>query len=162
MLLLVAGLVAMLPGVSMTDPREVCTIGVLAHRGPETAIRMWTPTADYLSRQIKYCDFRLVPLDLDGIRAAEDQGELDFILTNPGHYVELESRYGISRIATLINDSPNGASTMFGAVIFTAAHRKDIRALADLKGKSFAAVDVAAFGGFQMAWRELKEAGVDP
>jgi two-component system sensor histidine kinase TtrS len=76
--------------------------------------------------------------------------------------VELESRYGISRIATLMNDRPGGASTRFGAIIFTGAHRTDIQSLADLKGKSFAAVDEAAFGGFQMAWRELKEAGVDP
>jgi len=160
--LLSAGLVAMLPVVSMTDPQKACTIGVLAHRGPETATRMWTPTADYLSSRITDCNFQLVPLDLVGMQAAEDQGELDFILTNPGNYVELESHHGISRIATLMNDRHGGASTMFGAVIFTAAHRKDIRTLADLRGKSFAAVDAAAFGGFQMAWRELKEAGVDP
>ena len=51
---------------------------------------------------------------------------------------------------------------MFGAVIFTAAHNSDIGSLAELKGKSFAAVGKAAFGGFQMAWRELKEAGIDP
>jgi two-component system sensor histidine kinase TtrS len=161
-LLLSAGLVAMLPGVSMADPQKACTIGVLAHRGPETAIRMWTPTADYLSSQITDCNFQLVPLDLDGMHAAEERGELDFILTNPGHYVELEARHGVSRIATLINDRPGGPSTMFGAVIFTGAHRKDIQTLADLKGKSFAAVEEAAFGGFQMAWRELKEADVDP
>jgi two-component system sensor histidine kinase TtrS len=161
-LLLSAGLVAVLSGVSMADPQKVCTIGVLAHRGPETAIRVWTPTADYLSRQITDCNFQLVPLDLDGMRAAAEQGELDFILTNPGNYVELDAHYGVSRIATLMNDRHGVASTIFGAVIFTGAHRKDIRTLADLKGKSFAAVDEAAFGGFQMAWRELKEAGVDP
>jgi two-component system sensor histidine kinase TtrS len=162
MLLLIAGLVAMLPGVPMTDPQKACTIGVLAHRGPETAIRMWTPTADYLSSQIAGYNFQLVPLDLDGMHTAEEQGELDFILTNPGHYVELEAHHGVSRIATLMNDRHGGSSTMFGAVIFTGAHRKDIRTLADLKGKSFAAVDEEAFGGFQMAWRELKEVGVDP
>jgi two-component system sensor histidine kinase TtrS len=162
MLLLIAGLVALLPGVSMTDPREMCSIGVLAHRGSETAIRMWTPTVDYLSSQVKGCDFHLVPLDLDGMHAAEERGDLDFIITNPGHYVELESHHGISRIATLMNDRHGGPSRMFGAVIFTNAHREDIQSLADLKGKSFAAVDEAAFGGFQMAWRELKEAGVDP
>jgi len=161
-LLLSAGLVAMLPGISMTDTQKVCTIGVLAHRGPEMAVRMWTPTADYLSSRITDCDFQLVPLDLDGMNAAENEGELGFILTNPGHYVELESRYGVSRIATLMNDRYGESSTMFGAVIFTAAHRKDIRTLADLQDKSFAAVEAAAFGGFQMAWRELKEAGVDP
>jgi len=162
MLFWIAGLLALFPGVSMTAPQEACTIGVLAHRGPEAAIRMWTPTIDYLSSQIAGHEFRLVPLTLDGMHEAEEQGELDFILTNPGHYVELESHHGVSRIATLMNDRHGVPSMMFGAVIFTSAHREDIRSLADLKGKSFAAVGEAAFGGFQMAWRELKEAGIDP
>jgi two-component system sensor histidine kinase TtrS len=161
-LLLITGLFVLLPGAPKADPREACSIGVLAHRGPEAAIRMWTPTVDYLSSQITGYNFHLVPLDLDGMNAAEERGELDFILTNPGNYVELESQYGISRIATLMNDRLGGPSTMFGAVIFTSVQNKDIESLADLKGKSFAAVDEAAFGGFQMAWRELKEAGVDP
>jgi two-component system sensor histidine kinase TtrS len=163
MLVSITGLLVLLPGISMADPPgEICSIGVLAHRGPETAIRMWTPTIDYLSSQITEYKFRLVPLDLEGMHAAEERGELDFILTNPGHYVELESRYGISRIATLMNDRHGESSTTFGAVVFTAAHREDIRSLADLRGKSFAAVDEAAFGGFQMAWRELEDVGVDP
>ena len=161
-MLSIACLLAMLPGISRTDPQKVCSIGVLAHRGPETAIRMWTPTVDYLSSQITGYNFQLVPLDLDGMHAAEDRGELDFILTNPGHYVKLESHHGVSRIATLMNDRHGVASRMFGAVIFTSVHRNDIRSLADLKGKTFAAVDAAAFGGFQMAWLELKEVGIDP
>ena len=160
--LLIAGLFVLAPGALIADTREVSTIGVLAHRGPELATRMWTPTVDYLSSQVTGYDFQLVPLDLDGMHAAEERGELDFILTNPGHYVELESHHGVSRIATLINNRHGGSSTMFGAIIFTGVHREDIRSLADLKGKSFAAVDKAAFGGFQMAWRELKEAGIDP
>ena len=162
MLLAVAGLFVVLPGTLLADSRKICSIGVLAHRGHETAIRMWTPTADYLSSQIAGYDFRLVPLDLDEMHAAELRGELDFILTNPGHYVELEYNHGVSRIATLMNDRHGVSSTLFGAVIFTRRDRTDIESLTDLKGKSFAAVNEAAFGGFQMAWRELKEAGVDP
>ncbi len=175
MLLMIAGLFVLLPGALMADSREVSNIGVLAHRGPETAIRMWTPTVDYLSSQIPGYDFRLVPLDLDEMQAGvigwqkrkrrqspNSRGELDFILTNPGNYVELEAHHGVSRIATLMNARHGGPSTMFSAVIFTAAHNSDIGSLAELKGKSFAAVDKAAFGGFQMAWRELKEAGIDP
>jgi two-component system sensor histidine kinase TtrS len=161
-LLLIAVLFVLLPGAPMADTRQPCSIGVLAHRGPETAVRMWTPTIDYLSSRIAGYEFRLVPLDLDALHAAEERGELDFILTNPGHYVELESHHGVSRIATLVNDRHGVPSRTFGAVIITHAHRKDIQLLTDLKGKTFAAVDEAAFGGFQMAWRELKEAGVDP
>jgi len=156
-LLSIAGLLVLLAGLSKADPQKTYSIGVLAHRGPETAIRMWTPTIDYLSSQIKDYNFSLIPLDLDEMHTAVEWGELDFILTNPGHYVEMESHHGVSRIATLMNDRNDVPSRQFGAVIFTTAHHTDIQSLADIKGQSFAAVDEAAFGGFQMAWRELRK-----
>jgi ABC-type phosphate/phosphonate transport system substrate-binding protein len=39
---------------------------------------------------------------------------------------------------------------------------QDIQHLRDLKGKSFMAVEETSFGGWLMAWREMKEAGLDP
>jgi two-component system sensor histidine kinase TtrS len=137
-------------------------IGVLAHRGNQACIRMWTPTIDYLNEEIPGSEFRLMPLDLQEMSAALAAGKLDFILTNPGNYVDLERRFGVSRITTLKNLNFGNPYTVFGAVIFTRADRADIRELGDLDGKSFGAVAEDAFGGFQMAWRELKEAGVDP
>ncbi len=141
---------------------QTVNVGVLAHRGMETTYRMWTPTVDYLSERIPTHEFRLVPLDLQGMVSALERGELDFILTNPGNYVELEAGYGITRIATLKNVRNGKPFKTFGAVIFTRAGNPDIHTLADLRGRVFGAVDEGAFGGFQMAWRELKEAGIDP
>lgn len=137
-------------------------IGVLAFRGEENAINRWSPTAKYLDQQIPQHRFVIVPLDLDGMRQALDHKQLDFILTNPGHCVELEANHGISRLATLKNHWRGQTYTRFGAVIFTRADRSDITRLMDLKGKSFMAVHEGAFGGFQLAWLELKEHGVDP
>ncbi|NQT10912.1 MAG: response regulator, partial [Desulfobacteraceae bacterium] len=54
------------------------------------------------------------------------------------------------------------ACTMYEGVIFCKADRSDIRQLNDLKGKTFMAVDETSFGGWRMAWRELKEKGIDP
>lgn len=138
------------------------TVGVLAYRGTETAIRMWTPTVDYLSDTVTGHRFRLLPLSLEEVAAALDQDRLDFVFTNPGHYVELEAGFGITRIATLVNVRYGKPTKSFGAVIFTRAGRADIRRLSDLRGKVFEAVDEGAFGGFQMAWRELADAGIDP
>lgn len=148
--------------ISCSAVADAVSVGVLAHRGHESAIRSWTPTIDYLATLVPGRDFRLVPIDLQGMQAALAQGELDFILTNPGNYVELESGYGITRIATLENMRLDEPSKRFGAVIFSRSNRDDINTLEDLRGKSFAAVDAGAFGGFQMAWRELRDAGVDP
>ncbi len=54
------------------------------------------------------------------------------------------------------------AGNVLGVVIFTRSDRGGIRNLPDLEGKSLMAVKPMGFGGFLMAWRELREAGVDP
>jgi len=138
-------------------------IGVLAYRGPETAHKMWTPTAEYLSARLPSYSFLIVPLKFEEINPAVQKGEVDFILANSSIYVELENYYGVTRIATMKNlSSAGGYTTLFGGVIFTRADRNDISSLEDLKGKSFMAVDETSLGGWRVAWREFKEKGVDP
>ncbi len=137
-------------------------IGVLAFRGEENALSRWTPTAAYLSERIPQYRFEVKPFTLTGLRDAVANGGVDFVLTNPGDYVDLEAAYGITRLVTLRNLRNGHPYTVFGAVIITRADRTDIRTLKDLRGKSFMAVSRHAFGGFQLAWREMKAAGVDP
>ena len=157
-----AALLVLLPVSHAPAAGNEVVIGVLAHRGDQACISKWTPTVDYLDEAIPGSDFSLLPLDLQEMSAALEQGRLDFILTNPGNYVDLERKFGISRITTLKNLHFGNPYTVFGAVIFTRADRDDIRDLRDLQNKSFGAVSADAFGGFQMAWRELKQAGIDP
>lgn len=141
---------------------QVIRIGVLSHRGSAATYAMWEPTATYLSRAVPRYQFEIVPLNFDEVDPAVKFGQVDFILVNPGIYVNLEVRYRISRIATLNNLLGEVANNIFAGVIFTRQERHDINALADLKGKSLLAVDVTSLGGFQMAWRELKTVGLDP
>ena len=144
--------------VAWANERAPAKIGVLAFRGDEDAINRWARTADHLSAAIPSARFTVVPLDPEELNAAVESGALGFVLTNPGNYVDLEARHGISRIVTL--RMPTGSE--FGGVIFTRAGRADIKTLADLKGKSFMAVQPEGFGGLQMAWRELKTHNLDP
>ena len=150
------------PVSAASENRIPVDIGVLAYRGTERALRNWAPTAEYLSTAIPRYAFRITPLSLDALRRATREGTVDFVLTNTGHYVDLESRFGISRITTLKRSSGAGTRNKFGAVIFTRADRTDIEEIKDLKGKTFVAVASGAFGGFQMAWREMKARGLDP
>ena len=148
------------PGIA-AQQQEVA-IAVLAHRGEAAALESWGPTADYLTRTIPTHRFIIVPLMNATIDPAVAEKQVDFVLTNPGSYVMLETKYGVTRMLTLRNLRQGGAYTEFGAVIFARADRDDLQTLADLKGKSFMGVNRGAFGGFQMAWRELHAAGVDP
>jgi len=137
-------------------------IGVLAIEGNDIALRQWTDTARYLDRQIPRHHFTIIPYSLKALDQAVANNKIDFLLTNPGNYVELESRYGVSRLATLKSLKRGKVYKKFAAVIFTRSERNDINSLADLKGKVFAGVSQYGFGGFQMAWREFHQQGIDP
>ncbi len=150
------------PQLVWAAPQSV-SIGVLAKSGEDIAVKRWTATADYLSSKLPEYHFTIVPLGFKDIHEAVHLGRIDFVLANPDFYVELEKLYGISRIATLINQNlPGQQTTTFGGVIFTKADRHHINTLPDLKGKSFLAVDQRSFGGWIVAWRELHKQGIDP
>ena len=150
-----------MPAIAQTESNEV-RIGVLAFRGHEQAMTRWQPMADYLNDNVADFNFQIVPLNLQQVRKATAAEEVDFVLTNPGNYALLEATYGASRIATLKRHWMGHDYSRFGAVIFTRRDNPDIKTLKDIKGHSMMVVNNHAFGGFQMAWRELKDAGIDP
>jgi len=141
---------------------EIVEFAVLAFRGVEKTLVLWQPTLRYLESQIPETRFRLLPLSLEEMETAVARDEVDIVLTNPGQYAVLESEYGITRLLTLRNRRLDHPLSHFGAVIFTRADREDIHTLDDLKNRSMAAVSWEAFGGFQMAWYEMAQAGIDP
>ena len=147
-------------GVQAAD--QLVRVGVLAHRGKDEALKAWTPTARYLSLEIPGHHFVIVPLNNDDIGPAVEYRDVEFVLTNPGSYAELEYSFGVTRIATLKSKTPQGGYSVLGAVIFSRADRTDIQTLGDLKGKRFMAVHENAFGGWWLAWREFKHQEINP
>jgi two-component system sensor histidine kinase TtrS len=141
---------------------EPVTIGVLSHRGDEITLAHWSKTADYLSAELPDYRFTIVPLDFSEVDPAVGSGLVDFILVNPAIYVNLEVRHRVSRIATMRNRWKDEAYNLFGGVIFARAERYDLNSLEDLRGKTLMAVDETSLGGFMMAVRELKAAGINP
>ncbi len=143
---------------------DVIKIGLRANRGIEKGREKWQPTADYLSRRIPKHQFVLLPYEsIDELSDAAGRGEFDFVLTNPSSYVEMEIHFGIARILTLLNKRQNIPLNRFGSVIFTRDDRVDIQTIYDLKGKKFMAVAEGGFGGWRVAWGELKtNYSIDP
>jgi PAS domain S-box-containing protein len=141
---------------------ELVRIGVLSHRGTLVTRHMWSPTAQYLSEQVEGFRFEIHPLEFAEVQPAVEQGVVDFILVNSGIYVNLEVRYRVSRIATLMKRSEGKPRDLFGGVLLTRSDRNDLNALNDLRNRSVMAVDETSFGGFQVVWRELATVGIDP
>ncbi|MHB9117341.1 MAG: sensor histidine kinase [Burkholderiales bacterium] len=154
--------VAIGPGLADAGLEEpTVRIGVLAYRGSEAVQEDWSYVTHWLSSSIPGYRFVLQDYDQAGLTRAAHEQAVDFIITGSGHYVSLEHSDGASRIATL--ESPWAKSTIkaIGSAIVV---RRDspLLALADLAGRHVLAVGADAFGGYQVAARELLEAGVDP
>ncbi len=146
-----------LAGAAMAENR-VAHIGVLAFRGVAPTVAEWQPLADYLSREVDGWRFELVPVTLVSAPEALDSGRLDFLVTNPGHYVALAREFDLSPLAT--REKP-GELMRFGVAIFTRAD-SGIHTLGDLRGQQVAAVSPEAFGGFQLGWHAFMAQGIDP
>jgi two-component system sensor histidine kinase TtrS len=149
-------------GSSSLAHADSVRIGVLSHRGDQATHRMWGPTAEYLHSSIPTYQFSIRPLKFDEVNPVVEAGEVDFVLVNPGIYVNLEVKYRISRIATLYNRRNDVPYKIFGGVIFTRKDHEGINTLEDLRGHSMMAVYTTSLGGFQMAMREMLEWGIDP
>lgn len=139
---------------------EKVTIGVLAFRSKADTLKEWTPTAEYLTRAIPGYTFQILPLDYPQMRDAAANETVDFIITNSGHYVLLESKYHVSRIATMMKYKKGEWLKEFGSVIFTRADRSDINQPQDVAGHTVAAVDEDSLGGYSAPIYELEKNGV--
>lgn len=140
--------------------RTKIRIGFLAKRGPLHTTKRWRPMMEYLNYHLPAYHFEAVPLDFEQIEEAAKTASVDFIFTNTAQYVKLEHYYGLSRIATLKNASPEGPLDTFGAVIFTRSDNDAINSFNDLRGKRFGAVNPDSFGGYLMGRKALLDEGI--
>lgn len=140
--------------------RDIVKIGVLAKRGPGITLKKWIATADYLSAKTGQ-KVRIYPLNFNEVPLFLKKQEVDFFLVNSSMFTDLKNQFGGQAIASLINSRHGNALTLFGGVVFVRAD-SSIQSLADIKGKSFIAVQKSSFGGYQMAKRLLLKNGIDP
>jgi diguanylate cyclase (GGDEF)-like protein/PAS domain S-box-containing protein len=134
---------------------------VVAIHGVESAKREWQPTVDYLGRSLPQHSFKLtpvIPAELTKIRSLVQSGEIDFVISQPAIYVDLELNFGISRILTMVKQ---GGYSQFGSIIIVRAD-SDINELEDLRGKTIAGVANLGFGGWLVGYKEMLDNGFDP
>jgi phosphate/phosphite/phosphonate ABC transporter binding protein len=148
--------------VNVSLAGDIVKVGVLAKNGPAKAISQWKATGDYLTASLPGIQFEIVPLDFKEVNPAVEQGAVAFFLVNSSMFVEAKVRYGAVEVATMINSRQGNPLKAFGGVIITTADNDSINEVKDLKGKTFMAVSKSSFGGWQMAYKEILDAGVDP
>lgn len=144
------------------DPEgEIVRVGVLAHRGWSEDGTDWSDLSDYLQSRLPGRTVRFVPVTLTSAESLVNIGGLEFLVTNPGHFIDLAQRHPLSVLATRRRALPDGSHTLqFGSAVLVRSESR-LRTLSDLRGARLGAVAPQAFGGFQIAWFEALSQGVD-
>lgn len=140
---------------------QTITVAVIAIHGSEQATKAWSPTVGYLQQKLPQYRFELLPIppkEVDRLKDLIDAKEVDFVISQPAIYVELELSNGISRILTMIDKA--GAAE-FGSVII-ARSDDPIEYLNQVRYKDIAAVAPLGFGGWLIGYDEMLRYGVYP
>jgi len=142
--------------------KTTLNIGVLAKRGDDKTLQRWKPLAHYLNRVLEHYHVVIKPLHFDVIQESLKAKSIDFLLANTMHYVQLENKYGITRVATLEarGEDKGHLHNYFGGVLFT---KKDseIDSIEMVEDTKFAAVNENSFGGWLMVYELLYDNGLN-
>lgn len=137
------------------------TLGVFSFRPDLTTEQRYLPLARYLSVATgQQIDLKV--LSDEGMARALSRNQLDFVMTNPSHFLVLRSERSLSGVlATLIERWGDAETASMGGVIFTRADNPSIHQLADLRGARVAISGPRFLGGFQSQALELRNAGLN-
>jgi diguanylate cyclase (GGDEF)-like protein/PAS domain S-box-containing protein len=142
------------------DETKTLRLGVLSFRPKEITTAQWSPLAKELENNLTGYHVELLPLNYPELDKAAKEQQLDFVLTNPEHYILLKNTINMNAVATLIALDKGHPLTEFAGVIFTRADRIDIQTLADLNDKKIAAPAEQSLGGYLMERWELEKNSV--
>lgn len=142
-------------------PRPL-TLGVFAFRPKPIMQERFEPLARYLSDQLPGHTVTLRPLLEHELEEAMQAHQIDFVLTNPSHYIKLREHHRLTgALATLVMRSGSQGIHGIGGVIVRRAQRDDIRDLADIANKRVAIAGKHYLGTYMAPAAELLRAGVD-
>ncbi len=135
-------------------------IGVLAFRGVEVTRERWEPTRQALRQALPAYDIDLLVTNQAELTELVSTGQLDFVLTQPLHYVQLRSRHGLAATATLMSRVGGKPVAEFGGVVFVRADNPSIHRLDDVADTRVAAAMESSLGAYRMQQWELYKLGI--
>ncbi|WP_151671728.1 diguanylate cyclase domain-containing protein [Nitrincola schmidtii] len=143
--------------VLITPTNQSLILGVFAYRSDDIMQSHFEPLVDYLNDALgDGLNIELKILDSQQMQEALRQNQLDFVLTNPGHYLVLRSQTSMSGVlATLVRRKDGVATSALGGVIIV-RDESSIKTLNDIKGHRIAIPKARFLGGFQAQLYELQ------
>lgn len=153
------------PSTKLVTAPATLNLGILNWNQTETAVAdsfTWQATLEALHTHLPHTQIQIEYLNLDGLATALASQSLDYLITNPGHYVELAQTYQLAPLASLKNSWLEQPQQAVGSVVLVSVQRTDLNTWQDLTQHTLGAVSLDAFGGFQLIWDEMHKANLNP
>lgn len=154
-------IVMLLLSITSLSYAKIITIYVNSHLNKEETFDRWNPTLKVLQDNLPQHKFKLLPIkpsDVEKIKKALDKKEIDFLITQPAIFSELQHSHGVIGILSMANSFQ---MSKFGSVFIT--HKdSNIKTINDIEGKKIVAVAPLGFGGWLIGYNELYDNGIDP
>lgn len=147
--------------VLATPTNQPLILGVFAYRSDDIMQTHFEPLVDYVNEALgNEWNVELKVLDSQQMQESLRQNQLDFVLTNPGHYLVLRSQTSMSGVlATLVRRADGVATSALGGVIIS-RDESSIKTLSDIKGHRIAIPKSRTLGGFQAQVYELQRQNI--
>jgi phosphonate transport system substrate-binding protein len=131
--------------------------GILPRLSAVEMSQMFSPLADYLTKETGEKVTLVIPKDFDAFKNMVKAGQADIVFSNPLVYVELRKTANLAPLA--LSSEPKSGTRFRGIIIA----RKDsgIEKLQDLKGKKLSFVDKDSAAGYIFQMLLLSKAGLD-
>ena len=143
-------------------PTKPVRVGIFAFRPKGVMDERFSELGSYLTQQLNGTPVQILPLTDTELEAALQRKELDFILTNPTHFIQLRETGQLSgALATMVMRQGNQPIHGIGGVIIRKAERTDLSDLRALEGKRIAIAGRHFLGTYMAPAYELLHGGVD-
>ncbi len=135
---------------------EEIHIGILDWRTLEDFDQHWLPSLQSIQQEMPAHQLVLHAMTLEELNTAVAENRLDFVITNPGHYVALSAKFSVAPLAQLQHLKEGLPLNDVGSVMLV---RDDSQLFdfPDLKGRRVGAVSPQSFGGYQLMMDLLQQ-----
>ena len=141
---------------------QTVTLGVFEYRDEAYVTSQFEPVAELMDAALGGTRVELQVLSLDELDRAISENRIDFILTNPRHFLAIRKNNKVSgALATLKKEQGGRLLSSLAGVILTRPAAK-ITELDDLEGRSIAVPGKRFLGGFLTQAYEIAQNGHDP
>lgn len=143
----------------LAQPLPTITLGVFAYRDPAVVEARFAPVVNAMQLALPNHEVRIQILSLDALDTAIAEGRVDFILTNPRHFLAVRLNYAVSGALATLKHHQGGryVSSLAGVIVVPGTSKYE--QLGDLQGVTIGIPGKRFLGGFLTQSYEINQHG---